>query len=117
MANKHKFAGLSNEERLKKLAAMPEEDIDYSDIPDMSKSKSWKKLYPTVSKNIVITDQMIFDTLSKIMLEEEPHKVPVTIKLDQKIVDFFKKHSKKYQTKINDVLLAFVNSYEKSHSH
>jgi|GEM_PF-1395640 len=117
MANKHKFAGLSDKERLKKLAAMPDDDIDYSDIPDMSKSKSWKKLYSNASKNTVITDQMVFDALSRVMFEDDPHKVPVTIKLDQKIVDFFKKHSKKYQTKINDVLLAFVNSYEKAHSH
>lgn len=117
MATKNKFAGLSDEERLKKLSAMPEKDIDYSDIPNMSKSKNWKKVYPNINKNISITNQMVFDTLSKIMLEEEPHKIPVTIKLDQKIVDFFKQHSKKYQTKINEVLLAFVNSYEKSHNH
>ena len=31
MQNKSKFTGLSEQERLKKLAIMPDEDIDYSD--------------------------------------------------------------------------------------
>ena len=44
-------------------------------------------------------------------------KIPVTIKLDRKVIEFFKEHSKKYQVKINEVLLAFVKTYEKSHGH
>jgi uncharacterized protein (DUF4415 family) len=48
---------------------------------------------------------------------EYPINYYTTIKLDRKVVIFFKQHSKKYQTKINEVLLAFVKTYEKTHSH
>ncbi|MBX9597114.1 MAG: BrnA antitoxin family protein [Burkholderiales bacterium] len=103
--------------QLKKLAAIPDESIDYSDIPDMSKTKGWEKLYPDANEKTVITDKMMFDALTKALKSEDPDKIPVTLKLDPKIVTFFKQHSKKYQTKINDVLLEFVNQYEKSHGH
>ena len=33
--NKRDFTNMSDEERLKALAEMPEEDIDYSDIPEI----------------------------------------------------------------------------------
>lgn len=104
-------------EQLKKLAEMPDESIDYSDIPDMGNTKNWKRLYPNATKDTIITDKMMFEALAKVLHEDEPDKVPVTIKLDRKVIDFFKEHSKKYQVKINEVLLAFVKTYEKSHGH
>lgn len=116
MSNKPKFKGLANEARLRKLTNMPDNEIDYSDIEDMSKSKGWKKLYPTPTKESVITDKMMFDALVK-AFEEDDQKLAVTIKLNRRIIDFFKSHSNKYQTKINEVLLAFVDNYEKLHSH
>ncbi|TVQ46115.1 MAG: hypothetical protein EA365_06430 [Gloeocapsa sp. DLM2.Bin57] len=33
--NKRDFLNMSDEERLKALAEMPDEDIDYSDIPEL----------------------------------------------------------------------------------
>jgi len=33
--NKRDFKNMSDEERLKALAEMPDEDIDYSDIPEL----------------------------------------------------------------------------------
>lgn len=58
------------------------------------------------------------DEIGKTPYDYYPKKIADNIiEHVKKVVDFFKKHSKKYQTKINDVLLAFVNSYEKSHSH
>lgn len=96
---------------------MPDEDIDYSDIPDMGSSTGWSKLYPEADSNAVINDKMMFEALTKVLKADDPDKIPVTLKLDPRIVDFFKKHSKKYQVKINEVLLEFVNQYEKSHGH
>jgi uncharacterized protein (DUF4415 family) len=60
---------------------------------------------------------MMFEALSRAFEAPELEKVPVTIKLDPRIVEFFKQHSKKYQVKINDVLMEFVNTYKKSHTH
>jgi uncharacterized protein (DUF4415 family) len=117
MQSKSKFAGLSDQERLKKLLAMPDEDIDYSDIPNMGDTSGWKKLYPKANKDTIITDKMMFEALARVLDKEEADKVPVTLKLDRKVIDFFKKHSKKYQVKINEVLLTFVQTYQESHSH
>ena len=117
MPNKNKFAGLSNKERLKKLADMSDDEIDYSDISDMGNIKGWKKLHPDADKNTIITDQMMFNPLAKVLDEAESEKVPVTLKLDRKVINFFKKHSKKYQVKINEVLSTFVKVYEASHKH
>ena len=64
MLNKNKFAGLSDIQRLKKLAVMSDDEIDYSDIPDMSKTKGWKRLYPDADENTIITDEMMFKALS-----------------------------------------------------
>jgi uncharacterized protein (DUF4415 family) len=46
---------------------------------------------------------------------EEDKKTPVTINLSPEVIRFFKAHSQKYQTKINDVLVAFVETYQKVH--
>ena len=74
MLNKNKFAGLSDIQRLKKLAVMSDDEIDYSDIPDISKTKGWKRLYPDADENTIITDEMMLKALSSdlddIKLEE-----------------------------------------------
>lgn len=57
------------------------------------------------------------NNLFKVLKSENPDKIAVTIKLDPRIIEFFKQHSKKYQVKINDVLMEFVNQYEQSHNH
>ncbi len=100
--------------QLKKLSQLSDDEIDYSDIPSVKNTKNWKRLYSDGTS--VISDKIMFDALSKVF-EEDPEKVPVTIKLDKKVIAFFKDHSKKYQVKINEVLLAFVKTYEQSHSH
>jgi hypothetical protein len=74
MLNKNKFAGLSDIQRLKKLAVMSDDEIGYSDIPDMSNTKGWKRLYPDADENTIITDEMMFKASSSdlrdIKLEE-----------------------------------------------
>lgn len=74
-----------------RIDAMKDNDIDYSDSPEVS------------------------DELFKLMTKEEPEKIIVNLRLDCEIVEFFKEHSTKYQTRINEVLLAIVHRYKKSH--
>lgn len=77
----------------KKIDAMTDNDIDYTDSPEVK------------------------EEFFKLMTQEEPEKVVVNLRLNREIVDFFKSHSRKYQTRINDVLLAIVRDYKKSHGH
>jgi uncharacterized protein (DUF4415 family) len=72
-------------ERLAKLAAMPDEEIDFSDIPEIT-DEAWER-----------GRQRGF---------YKPVKQPVTMRLDADIVAWFKDHAgdKPYQTEINRVL-------------
>jgi uncharacterized protein (DUF4415 family) len=75
-----------------KIDAMTDEDIDYSDSPELT------------------------EEFFKIAFIRKPtHKKPVSLRLDDDIIDFFKKTSKHYQTKINDVLRAYKIAYENTH--
>mgnify|MGYP000010402577 FL=1 len=77
---------------LEKVNMLRNDEIDYSDIPEA-------------------TEEMF-----KLMTKQEPKKLLVNIRLNEEIIDFFKEHSNKYQTKINEVLLAFVHNYKKAHN-
>jgi uncharacterized protein (DUF4415 family) len=70
-----------------KVNALTDDTIDYSDSPE------------------------VIEDFFKIMTKREPEKVLVNIRLNREVVDFFKQHSNKYQTKINEVLLSLVHSY------
>jgi uncharacterized protein (DUF4415 family) len=74
--------------RLEKLAAMPEEDIDLSDIPEIT-AKQWASGHPS---------------------HYRPVKTPVTIRLDADVVGWFKDKAgdAPYQTEINRVLRQHV---------
>lgn len=75
-----------------KVDAIPQENYDYDEAPEL-------------------TAEMM-----KIAFIRKPiHKKPITLRLDDDLIEFFKKTSEKYQTKINDVLRAYKMAYEKIH--
>lgn len=47
---------------------------------------------------------------ARLVLPSQEPKVPVSIRLDSEIVDFFKEEGAGYQSRINAVLLAYVRS-------
>lgn len=80
--------------RLARLAALPDDRIDVSDIPEIPA----KKLSLAQSGTLY-----------------RPLKQPVTIRLDADVVRWFKEHAKtgKYQSEINRVLRRHVVETEK----
>ena len=66
-------------------AALDAAPIDYSDIPQIPPG-FWDRNRPASVEN----------------------KALITLRLDQEVLDFFKKGGKRYQTRINAVLRAFV---------
>lgn len=70
---------------LKKLAAMRDEDIDTSDIPEI---KDWSK--------------------AVIGRFYRPIKQPVTLRLDADVLNWFKTQPGRYQTMMNKVLRAYM---------
>lgn len=76
--------------RLREIAAMPDEDIDYSDIPELD--EAW---------------------FAKAVLWTPPSKKQLTLRLDEDIIAFFKEQGKGYQTRMNAALRAYVDAMKK----
>ena len=74
-------------ERARKLAAQKDSDIDYSDIPEL-------------------TDAFFRD--AKVM-QPQP-KQQLTVRFDTDVVEWFRKDGKGYQSRMNAVLKAYVES-------
>lgn len=75
--------------RLKALANMPDEQIDYSDAPSMPDA-TWMKA------------------------AELPHtKQQITLRLDAEVLEYFKGTGKRYQSRINAVLRSYVEAHRK----
>jgi uncharacterized protein (DUF4415 family) len=71
------------EAELKDLQAMPDSDIDYSDVPP-AKPEEWRDA--VVGKFY------------------RPIKQQLTLRIDADVVDWFKQQGKGYQTRINGLL-------------
>ena len=107
MSNNQFNSDMSLSEREKKLAAMSDEDIDYSDIPPL--------------------DEAFFQSAK--LVKRKPSTEAISIRIDIDTLEWFRKTAtnnpaiKEYQTLINDVLRTYVrqqtdnnNSYQKSTS-
>jgi uncharacterized protein (DUF4415 family) len=74
--------------RLDAVAAMPDEQIDYSDAPYLPDAV-WVKVS-----------------------EPPSPKQQVTLRIDVDVLDYFKHTGKRYQTRINAVLRAYVEAHK-----
>lgn len=73
--------------RLAELAAIKDEDIDYSDIPELG-DEFWK------NARLVMPDRT----------------QPVTLRVKQSVLDVFKAQGKGYQTLMNSVLETYAKT-------
>ena len=80
----------SMKQKPNKIEEIKDEDINYSDIPELDE-EFWK--------NAVI--------------EYPKKKRPVTIRLDVDILEWFKSMGKGYQTKINAILRSYYEAHKK----
>jgi uncharacterized protein (DUF4415 family) len=72
---------------LARIDALEDENIDYSEIPDLS----------------ALGDEF----WSRAVVKRADPKAQVTIRLDREVLDWFKSKGKGYQTRINAVLRAY----------
>ena len=75
------------EEQLEALAAMKDEDIDFSDIPEIRDFAGFER-------------GRFF----------RPIKRPVTLRLDADVLEWFKRRHPKYQTAINTALRQYIHA-------
>ena len=78
---------------IERLRNMKDEDIDFSDIPKTT-PEMWAK--GILRKN----------------LKPIPSKSQLTLRIDQDVIEFFKSQGRGYQTKINQLLRAYMEAHE-----
>jgi len=76
-----------------RLDAMRDEDIDYSDIPQL--------------------DEAFFE---KATVQWPVHKRQLTIRLDEDVLDWLKQQGRGYQTRINAILRSYYEAHRDSTS-
>ena len=76
------------------LDALKDEDIDLSDIPE-------------------VTPEMFARAVVRRGLKEPGDKQQVTIRLDSDVLDWFKDQGKGYQTRINALLRAYMEAHQR----
>ena len=74
--------------RLNEINLIKEKNIDYSDIPEL--------------------DKEFWDNAMQVYTRE---KKAISIRLDQDIIDFFKKEGRGYQSKFNSVLRSYIEAH------
>jgi uncharacterized protein (DUF4415 family) len=79
--------------RLKRIAAMPDAGIDYSDIPRTTGAERWTQ-----------PDALV----------PSENKQQITLRLDADVLTFFKGTGKRYQSRINAALREYVQAHRKS---
>ncbi|MGY6661185.1 MAG: BrnA antitoxin family protein [Glycocaulis sp.] len=80
-----------SEERLREIEAIPDEEIDFSDIPELTEEDFARGVWHTGHG-----------------------KQQVTVRLDKDVLAFFKKGGRGYQTRINAALRAFMEAQRKT---
>ena len=75
------------EEAWRRLQEIPDEEIDYSDIPPLGDITGWRRVSDLVP---------------------EENKQQITLRLDAEVLAFFKSTGKRYQTRINAVLREYM---------
>jgi uncharacterized protein (DUF4415 family) len=76
----------------KRVDALRDEDIDLSDIPEM-------------------TPEMFARAVARRGLKPIPRKQQVTLRLDADVLDWFRAQGRGYQTQINALLRAYVEAH------
>ena len=80
------FSAMSEEELERTLAEMPDDEIDYSDIPPL--------------------DDDFFDTAQ--LVEKQPRTERISIRIEVDVLEWLRLRSPHYQTLINKVLRTYV---------
>jgi uncharacterized protein (DUF4415 family) len=76
----------------KRLDTLPDEDIDLSDVPE-------------------ITPEMFAKAIVHRGLRPPPSKQQITIRLDEDVLKWFRAQGEGYQTRINSLLRAYMEAH------
>ncbi len=77
----------------KRVDALKDEDIDLSDMPEVS-------------------PEMFAQAVVRRGLKPVPRKAQLTLRVDSDVLDWFRKQGQGYQTKINTLLRAYMDAHK-----
>jgi len=83
-----------SETDLKRLREMKDEDIDFSDIPE-------------------VPPEMFARGIIRRGLKPVVRKKQLTLRMDSDVIEWFKKQGRGYQTKINSLLRAYMEEHRR----
>jgi uncharacterized protein (DUF4415 family) len=86
------FLSVKQKARLDAVALIPDEQIDYSDAPNLP-------------------DAVWMKTTAELPCSKQQ----ITLRLDADVLNFFKHTGKRYQSRINAVLRSYVEAQHKAH--
>jgi uncharacterized protein (DUF4415 family) len=78
----------------KRIDAMKDEDIDFSEIPELT---------PEMFARAVLRQNFV----------PIPRKTQLTLRIDSDVVDWYKQQGRGYQTRINALLRAYMNEHQR----
>lgn len=78
----------------KRIDAMTDEDIDFSDIPE-------------------ITPEMFARAVRRRNFKVIPRKKQLTLRIDSDVVEWYQKQGPGYQTRINSLLRAYMKEHQR----
>lgn len=76
-----------------RIDAMTDDEIDYSDIPPL-------------------TPEMFANAIVRKGFKPVPPKKQLTLRIDQDVLEFFRTQGQGYQTKINQLLRAYMEAHQ-----
>ena len=79
----------------KRIDAMKDEDIDFSEIPEA-------------------TPEMFARAILRRNFKPIPRKKQLTLRIDSDVVDWYKSQGRGYQTRINALLRAYMKEHQRS---
>src|SRR5690554_2435218 len=91
---KKKVTSKKSQTDWKRLKAMKDNDINLSDSPELS-------------------PEMFARALVRRGLKPVARKAQITLRLDQDVLDWFRKQGKGYQTQINSLLRAYMEAHKR----
>ena len=89
----NKYTSRKSQTDGKRLEAMTDEDIDFSDCPE-------------------VTPEMFAKAVVRQGLPNPKTKTQVTLRIDSDVLEWFKSQGRGYQTQINSLLRAYMEAHQ-----
>lgn len=90
---------------------LPESETDWERVRSLSDEDIERAIAADPDAAPILNDK--FWKQAELVMPGEAEKIPISIRLDEEIVDFFKDKGPGYQTRINAVLRAYVRSQKR----